>query len=77
MRQSTECSKPSGYPGGPAYAIGLHTLPLPGPAAVRHAASLNTFLRNCGRYPLGARSDIDTYPVFAEVMRNAISPEGQ
>ena len=46
-------------------------------AAARHAASVSGFLRNTGRYPLGARGDTNTYPVFTELMRNAISPEGR
>ena len=46
-------------------------------AAARHAASVSGFLRHTGRYPLGAHGDTNTYPVFTELMRNAISPEGR
>ena len=45
--------------------------------AVRHAQGLSALLRNSGRYPLGARGDTNTYAVFAELMRNAISPSGR
>ena len=44
--------------------------------ALHEAARLSAFLRNSGRYPLGSKGDIDTYPVFAEMMRAASSPRG-
>ena len=46
-------------------------------ASARHAASVSAFLRNTDRYPLGARGDTNTYPVFVELMRDAISAKGR
>ena len=46
-------------------------------AAVQEAARVSAFLRNSGRYPLGSHGDVDTYPVFAEMMRNTIAPDGR
>ena len=45
--------------------------------AARQAERVSAFLRNSGRYPLGSHGDVDTYPVFAELMRNTISPGGR
>ncbi|HMS13910.1 MAG TPA: N-6 DNA methylase [Microthrixaceae bacterium] len=43
----------------------------------RKAEGESTLLRNSGRFPLGGRGDVNTYAVFAELMRNAISPTGR
>ena len=43
----------------------------------RVAEGESTLLRNSGRYPLGGRGDVNTYAVFAELMRNAISATGR
>lgn len=45
--------------------------------ALRHAEAEAHFIRNSGRYPLCGRGDVNTYAVFAEVMRNAVSPIGR
>ncbi|MYI05971.1 MAG: N-6 DNA methylase [Gemmatimonadetes bacterium] len=45
--------------------------------ALRQAESRSAFLRLSGRYPLCGRGDVNTYSVFAELMRNAISPIGR
>lgn len=46
-------------------------------ADLRRAEGESALLRNSGRYPLGGRGDVNTYAVFAELMRNAISPTGR
>ncbi len=46
-------------------------------AASRQAAGESHLLRNSGRYPLGGRGDVNTYAVFAELMRTAMSPTGR
>lgn len=46
-------------------------------ADLRAAEGESALLRNSGRYPLGGRGDVNTYAVFAELMRNAISPTGR
>ena len=46
-------------------------------AAVRQAFSISALLRNGGRYPLAGRGDVNTYAVFAELIRNAIAPTGR
>src|SRR5690606_13529357 len=46
-------------------------------ADLRRAEGESTLLRNSGRYPLGGRGDVNTYPVFTELMRNAIAPRGR
>lgn len=46
-------------------------------ADVRRAEGESALLRNTGRYPLGGRGDVNTYAVFAELMRNAISTTGR
>jgi hypothetical protein len=35
------------------------------------------FLRESGRFPLGAKGDINTYAVFAELMRDLVRPSGR
>ncbi|MCY3924760.1 MAG: N-6 DNA methylase [bacterium] len=45
--------------------------------ALRQAESGSALLRLSGRYPLCGRGDVNTYSVFAELMRNAISPIGR
>lgn len=44
---------------------------------LRQADSESHFIRNSGRYPLCGRGDVNTYAVFAEVMRDAVSPTGR
>jgi len=46
-------------------------------AASRQAAGESHLLRDSGRYPLGGRGDVNTYAVFAELMRTSISPTGR
>jgi hypothetical protein len=46
-------------------------------AATRQAAGESQLLRASGRYPLGGRGDVNTYAVFAELMRNAVGPTGR
>ena len=46
-------------------------------AAVHYSEGVSTLLRHCGRYPLTGRGDINTYSVFAEAMRDAMSPTGR
>ncbi len=46
-------------------------------AAARQAEGISSILRNSGRYPLCGRGDVNTYSVFAELMRNSISPTGR
>lgn len=43
---------------------------------LRKADGESALLRNSGRYPLAGWGDVNTYAVFAELMRNAISPTG-
>jgi hypothetical protein len=45
--------------------------------AMRQAEGESHLLRSSGRFPLCGRGDINTYAVFAESMRNAISPAGR
>ncbi|GIK54196.1 MAG: hypothetical protein BroJett014_31690 [Planctomycetota bacterium] len=45
--------------------------------ATRRAEGESHLLRSSGRYPLCGRGDINTYAVFAESMRDAISPAGR
>jgi N-6 DNA Methylase len=45
--------------------------------AVHKAEALSHFLRNSGRFPLCGRGDVNTYSVFAELMRSLISPDGR
>ena len=44
--------------------------------SLRHAEAESHFIRNSGRYPLCGLGKINTYAIFAEVMRDAISPTG-
>ena len=46
-------------------------------AALRSAEAESAFLRTSGRYPLCGRGDVNTYSVFAEAMRDALSSEGR
>ncbi len=46
-------------------------------AALRAAEAESAFLHTSGRYPLCGRGKVNTYAVFAEAMRNALSPGGQ
>jgi len=46
-------------------------------AAKRAAEGESQFLRNSDRFPLCGRGDINTYPVFAELMRSLIGPGGR
>ena len=46
-------------------------------AALRQAEGTSALLRHSGRYPLCGRGDVNTYAVFAELMRNAASPIGR
>ncbi|HSH60120.1 MAG TPA: hypothetical protein VK988_10850, partial [Acidimicrobiales bacterium] len=45
--------------------------------AVRQAEGESHLLRSSGRFPLCGRGDVNTYTVFAEAMRSAISPVGR
>jgi hypothetical protein len=45
--------------------------------ALRHAEGESHVLRNSGCYPLAGRGDINTYAVFAELMRSLVGPRGQ
>jgi hypothetical protein len=46
-------------------------------AAKREAEGASHLIRNSGRYPLCGRGDVNTYAVFAELMRSAIGPAGR
>lgn len=35
------------------------------------------YVRNCGRFPLTGRGDINTYAVFAEIARSIVAPSGR
>ena len=39
--------------------------------ARHHAERTSALIRNCGRYPLSAKGDINTYQIFADLMRTA------
>lgn len=45
--------------------------------AARQAEGESHFLRSSGRFPLCGRGDVNTYTVFAEVMRNAVAARGR
>jgi hypothetical protein len=45
--------------------------------ALHAAESTSRFLRSSGAYPLTGRGDINTYSVFAERVRNLLSPRGR
>jgi len=44
---------------------------------VRIAESESHFIRNSGKYPLCGRGDVNTYAVFAELVRQVLSPAGR
>jgi N-6 DNA Methylase len=46
-------------------------------AATRHAEGVSHLLRDSGRFPLCGRGDVNTYSVFAELMRTLMSPIGR
>lgn len=46
-------------------------------AALRHADGESHLIRESGRFPLCGRGDVNTYAVFAEAMRDAISLTGR
>ncbi len=46
-------------------------------AAARHAEGVSHLLRNSGRFPMCGRGDVNTYSVFAELMRSLMSPQGR
>ena len=46
-------------------------------AAKRSSECESLFIRTSGRFPLTGRGDINTYTVFAELARRAISPRGR
>ncbi len=45
-------------------------------ADLRGAEGQSQFIRTSGRYPLGGRGDVNTYPVFVELMRSLVSAAG-
>ena len=45
--------------------------------ALRRSDGESHLLRNSGRYPLAGRGDINTYAVFAELMRSLVGPRGR
>ena len=45
--------------------------------ALRQAEGTSALLRNSDHFPLAGRGDVNTYPVFAELMANGISPTGR
>ena len=46
-------------------------------AAKREAEGASHLIRDSGRYPLCGRGDVNTYAIFAELMRSAIGPTGR
>ena len=46
-------------------------------AAKRQADGFSHFVRSSGRYPLCGRGRINTYAIFAELMRNLVGPAGR
>jgi hypothetical protein len=46
-------------------------------ADVRAAEAASAFMRGSGRYPLCGRGDVNLYTVFAESMRDGVSPIGR
>jgi hypothetical protein len=46
-------------------------------ADVRAAESKSHFIRNSGHYPLCGRGDVNTYAVFAELVRQVMAPTGR
>lgn len=45
--------------------------------ALRRADGESHLLRFSGRYPLAGRGDVNTYAVFAELMRSLVAPDGR
>ena len=45
--------------------------------ALRLAEGTSALLRNSNRFPLAGRGDVNTYPVFAELMASGVSPAGR
>ncbi|WP_347240316.1 N-6 DNA methylase, partial [Thermus sp.] len=45
--------------------------------ALAEAEAVSGFLRHSGRFPLTARGDVNTYPLFAELARTLLSPGGR
>jgi hypothetical protein len=45
--------------------------------SIRQSESVGHFLRASGRFPLCGRGDVNTYAVFSECMRDAVSPVGR
>ena len=45
-------------------------------AAKDAADNALTYVRQCGRFPLSAKGDVNTYTVFAELARNIVAPSG-
>jgi hypothetical protein len=45
--------------------------------ALADAEAVSAFLRHSGRFPLTARGDINTYPLFAELGRSLLRPTGR
>lgn len=45
--------------------------------ALRQAEGESHFIRSSGRFPLCGRGDVNTYAVFAEVMRDAVASAGR
>lgn len=45
--------------------------------ALRSADGASHIVRDSGRFPLGGRGDVNTYPVFAELMRSILAPTGR
>jgi hypothetical protein len=45
--------------------------------ALRQAEGESHFIRSSGRFPLCGRGDVNTYAIFAEVMRDAVAPAGR
>ena len=43
----------------------------------QRSEAIANFYRSSGRFPLTSRGDVDTYSVFAELARTAISPRGR
>ncbi len=46
-------------------------------AVSRRTAGQNWFVRASGRFPLCGRGDVNTYAVFAELMRDSLDPTGR
>lgn len=45
--------------------------------AIRSADAVSHFLHNSDRYPLCGRGDVNTYAIFAELMRSLVQPTGR